>query len=866
MATEADIPEGSEPISVTKIKEETNELNCSHLDTMVSKVSSLGELQKVGNEHCLLTSEPVEKSMNTEDKDEVSQNFNDNINNHILEEKFESIEGETFFKSTAVVNGASDQSIQGSEICEDKEILALVQKEDVVANKDVKETHDITSMNNIVALDKHGTSMTLENAKFEDEEEIAHSSKLPSKVNTTHICTAENYMSIPNITSTSVDQCVQGENIEVREGAIIMEEEKQTKTNKEEIWHHQHVESSTAEAHEQRSAITEEVATISQKDETDGKTEVPSFELKEKVGKIVETTLDHNESVNKMEVRKEESTGLVTLTNGEDKENSCDSDNIPIEQDVFNDGVTQTKEQDEAIMFSAESEEKEKLECASSQALKEIKDAENACQEEVAVGHETGNINEYTDNQIIRENVSTKYQSSTTSFEEDMVQSSQENEEVEMKQDAEVAMGIEVDRATKNPTEKVIAEKEAIEDHCEASTGAEIVQKDNQEEEKEANKPEEEDSTGTHTTITVEYIHEDTFENNDVVNDYCIESDSGKSITKSSQEDLEVTKELEADEAKKNIIEQIIQEIEAVENYHEPSIGEETILKANENDENKAKEYIKEDCSGTQTITAYEDTQEHTFDNNAANDNCTQSHGEKIVNMEENNGGDIERKFLKVEVFGGLGTNVGTTASENTSKQIFKDDVVMSLFPVSIDEDEVKSIHTQDEAREKIEGAGDGMTTAKYNVQEDVIATDLPAISLLEKIIRNGCQEDEACNKEPETQWGNEDEINEYVEANGAITDISAIAIGEGTTVKDSHEEENKAKSKGKDKECDLKPKGMNLKTMIYASDGDPVNLDNEKEPNKEPHWLCEYKSIGRGNSEGMEQESRRLLFGVRSL
>ncbi|KAI3941433.1 hypothetical protein MKW92_025184 [Papaver armeniacum] len=120
--------------------------------------------------------------------------------------------------------------------------------------------------------------------------------------------------------------------------------------------------------------------------------------------------------------------------------------------------------------------------------------------------------------------------------------------------------------------------------------------------------------------------------------------------------------------------------------------------------------------------------------------------------------------------------------SENTSKRIFKDDVVMSLFPVSIDEDEVKSIHTQDEAREKIEGAGDGMTTAEHNVQEDVIATDLPAISLLEKIIRNGCQEDEACNKEPETQWGNEDEINEYVEANGAITDISAIAIGEGTS------------------------------------------------------------------------------------
>ncbi|KAI3941432.1 hypothetical protein MKW92_025183 [Papaver armeniacum] len=572
MATEADIPEGSEPISVTKIKEETNELNCSHLDTMVSKVSSLGELQKVGNEHCLLTSEPVEKSMNTEDKDEVSQNFNDNINNHILEEKFESIEGETFFKSTAVVNGASDQSIQGSEICEDKEILALVQKEDVVANKDVKETHDITSMNNI---------------------------------------------------------CVQGENIEVREGAIIMEEEKQTseeifddrrtlveETNKEEIWQHQHVEKRKSRLFHKRMR-------------PDGKAEVPSFELRQKVGKIVQTTLDHNESVNKMEVRKRREHGIIVI-----RQYTYRS------EDVFNDGVTQTKEQDEEIMFSAESEEKEKLECASSQALKEIKDAENACQEEVSlnakvytynylvsfsalkrksfifvflfwvlislsssyihgwvVGHETGDINEYSDNQIIRENVSTKYQSSTTSFEEDMVQSSQANEEVEMKQDAE---------SNQEPYRESHSGKEAIEDHCEASTGAEIVQNDNQEEEKEANKPEEEDSTGTHTNIRVKYIQEDTFENNDVVNDYCIESDPGKSITKSSQEDLEVTKELEADEAKKNIIEQIIQETEAVENYHEPSIGEETIQKANQKDENKAKEYIKEDCSGTQTITAYE--------------------------------------------------------------------------------------------------------------------------------------------------------------------------------------------------------------------------------------------------------------------
>ncbi|KAI3831330.1 hypothetical protein MKX03_034116, partial [Papaver bracteatum] len=55
-----------------------------------------------------------------------------------------------------------------------------------------------------------------------------------------------------------------------------------------------------------------------------------------------------------------------------------------------------------------------------------------------------------------------------------------------------VSIGIEVDRATKYSTEKVIVEKEVIEDHCEASTGAEIVQKANQEEEKEANKHEEE--------------------------------------------------------------------------------------------------------------------------------------------------------------------------------------------------------------------------------------------------------------------------------------------------------------------------------------------------------------------------------------
>ncbi|KAI3831329.1 hypothetical protein MKX03_034115, partial [Papaver bracteatum] len=345
---------------------------------MVSKSSSLGELQKVGNEHCLLTYDTVEKSMNTEDKDEVSQNFNDNINNHILEGKVENTEGETFIKSTATANGASDQNIQGSKICEDREKLALVQKEDV------EETHDITSMNNIVAFDKHDTSMTSENAKFEDEEEIAHSSKLPSEVNTTD-----------NITSTSLDQCVQEEKIEVREGEIIMEKEKQTseeisddrrtlmeETDKEEIWQHQHVESSTSEAYEQRSAVTEEVATISQKDETEDKSEVPSFELRERVGQIVETTPDHNESVKNMEVSKEESTGLVTLTNGEDKEKSCDSENIPIKQDVFNDDVTQTKEQEEAIVFSAEPEEKEKLECASTQALKGIKDAEKPCQKE----------------------------------------------------------------------------------------------------------------------------------------------------------------------------------------------------------------------------------------------------------------------------------------------------------------------------------------------------------------------------------------------------------------------------------------------------------------------------------------------------
>lgn len=836
MATEADISEGPEPILVAKMKEETNELNCSHLDTMVSKASSLGELRKVGNEYCLLTSETVEKSMNTEDKDEVSQNFNDNINNHILEEKVESTEGETFFKSTAIANGASHQNIQGSEICENREKLALVQKEDVVANKDVKETHDITSMNNIVAFDKHGTSMTLENAKFEEEEKIAHSSKLPSEVNTTDICTAENYMSIPNITSTSLDQSVQEEKIEVREVEIIKEEEKHTseeisgdrrtlveEIDKEEIWQHQHVESSTAEAYEEMSPVTEEVATVSQKDET----EVSSFELGEQVGQTVETTPDHNESVKKMEVSKDESTGLVTLTNGQDKEKTCDSDNITIKQDVFNDDVTQTKEQEEKIMFSAEPEEKEKLECASSQALKDIKDAEKPCQEEVAIGQETDDINEYTDKQIIREDVATKYQSCIASFGEDMVQSSQADEEVEMKQDAEVSMGIEVDKSTKNPAEKVIAEKEAIEDHCEASTGAEIVQKENQEEEKEANKPEEEDSAGTQTTITVEDIHEVTFENNDVVNDYCIESDSGKSRTKSSQEDLEVTEELEVDEAKKNIVERIIQEIEAVENYREPSIGEETIKKANQEDENKAKEYIKEDCSGTQTITAYEDTQEHAFDNNAANnDNCTDSQGEQIVNIEENSGEDLERKLLKVEVFGGLETNASTTASENTSKQIFKDDVVMSLLPVSIDEETTKAIHTQDEAHEKIEGAGDGMTTAEHNVQEDVIATDLPAISLLEKIIRNGCQEDEACNKEPERRGGNDDAVNEYVEANGVT-----IAIGEGTTAQDSHEEENNAKSKGKGKECDMKPKGL--------------NLDNEKEPNSNPIGCVNTKVSG---------------------
>ncbi|KAI3922903.1 hypothetical protein MKW98_007034, partial [Papaver atlanticum] len=629
---------------------------------MVSKASYLGELQKVAHEHCLLASETVEKSMNTEDKDEVSQNFNDNINNHILEEKVESTEGETFFKSAAVANGASDQSIQGSEICEDREKLDLVQKEDVVANKDVEETHDITLMNNIVAFDKHDTSMTLENAKFEDEEEIAHSSKLPSEVNTTDICTAENYMSIPNITSTFLDQSVQEEKIEVRESEIIKEEEKHTseeisgdrrtlveEIDKEEIWQHQHVESSTAEAYEETSPVTEEVATVSQKDETEGKTEVSSFELREQVGQTVETTPDHNESVKKMEVSKDESTGLVTLTNGEDKEKICDSENIPIKQDVFNDDVTQTKEQEEEIMFSTEPKEKEKLECASSQALKDIKDAEKPCQEKVAIGHETDDINEYTDKQIIREDLATKYQSSTTSFGEDIVQSSQADEEVEMKQDTEVPMGIEVDRATKNPTKKVIADKEAIEDHCEASTSAEIVQKDNQEEEEEANKPEEEDSTGTQTTITVEDIHEDTFENNDVVNDCCIESDSRKSITKSSQEDLKVTEELEVDEAKKNIVERIIQETTAVENYREPSIGEETIQKANQEDENKAKEYTKEDCSGTQTITAYEDTQEHTFDNNAANGNFTDSQGEKIVNIKENSEEDLERKLLKVE-------------------------------------------------------------------------------------------------------------------------------------------------------------------------------------------------------------------------
>ncbi|KAI3914890.1 hypothetical protein MKX01_018059, partial [Papaver californicum] len=87
----------------------------------------------------------------------------------------------------------------------------------------------------------------------------------------------------------------------------------------------------------------------------------------------------------------------------------------------------------------------------------------------VPIGHETTIANEYTDKQIIQEDVSTKYQASAVSFGEEMVQSSQTGEEVEMKQDLEVPVGIELDT-------------------CEASTGAEKVQKANYEK-KEVNKP-----------------------------------------------------------------------------------------------------------------------------------------------------------------------------------------------------------------------------------------------------------------------------------------------------------------------------------------------------------------------------------------
>ncbi|KAI3976232.1 hypothetical protein MKX01_019178 [Papaver californicum] len=856
MATEADAPEGPEPISVVRIKEEPEVLDCSHLDKMVSKASSIGELQKVGNGHCSLTSETVEKSINTEDSDVVSQNFNNNINNHILEGKVGSTEGETFLNSTTVANGASDESIQGSEICDDRENLDLVQKEDVSTNRGVEETHDIIATNNIVALDKHDTSMTLENAKFEDEEEIAHSSKLPSEVNITEISTAESYLSIPNITSASLDLSVQEEKIEGREREAIVEEEKQAceessddrrplmeETDKEEIWQHQHVESSTAESYEQ----TSEVTTVSQKDESESKTEDPSFELREQVGQTVEATPDHNESVKKMEVSKDESMGLVTLTNGENKEKNCDSENIPIKQDVVYDDVTPTKEQEEAVLLKAEPEEKEKLECASSQAMKDIKEADKPCQEEVPIGHETAVANEYTDKQIIREDVATKYQSSAVSFGEEMVQSSQTNEEVEMKQDAEVPVGIEVDRVTKNSVEKVIAEKEAVEDHCEASTGAETVQKANDEEEKEVNKPEEEDSTGTQTTIVVEDIQEDTFENNNAVNDHCIESDWEKPINKNSQEDLEVSEELKSDEAKKDIAQQITEENKAVEDYCEASTGEETIQKANQEDENQATESIKEDCSGTQTIIAYEDTQEHALgNNNAANGHCTESEGGKTVNVEENPGEDLEGNMPGVEVFEGLETNAITTASENTSKHILKDDVVTSLLPVSIGDETTKAIHMKDEAHEKIENR---TTSAEQNVQDDIIATDLPAISLLEKIIRNSCQEDEACSKEPETRGCNDDAVKEYVEANGAITDTSAMVIGEGTTVEDSHEEEKKTIPEGKD-ECDSNSEGLNFKTMNCASDRDLVNLDNEEEPNT--------NSIGYVNTKVFGEEIQR--------
>ncbi|MCL7027518.1 hypothetical protein MKW94_005574 [Papaver nudicaule] len=487
MATEADQPEGLESVSVMKIKEEMKELECSHLDTMVSKASSMGELQKAGNEHCSLTSETVEKSINTEDSDVVSQNFNNNVNNHILEGKLGSTEGETFSKSTSVATGASDGSMQGSEI-EDREKLALVQKEDAMTNKDVEEAHDIITMNNIVALDEHDTSMNLEN--FEDGKQI-HSSKLPSEVNTMEISTAENYLSVPNITSTSLDQSVQKEKFEGREGETIVEEKKQTseessddrrtlleETDKEEIRLHQHVESSTAESYEQTSAITEEVASVSQKDESEGKTEDPSFELREQVGQTVEATLDHCESLKKLEVSKDESTGLVILTNDEDKEKNCDSSNTPTKQDVVYGDVTQTNEQEETILLKAEPEEKDKQECASSQALKDIKEAEKPCQEEVwmpiyvlylfsassptyrvkvpfifriwvlitlssyytqvPIRHETADANEYTDNQIIQEEVATKYQPFTVSYEEEIVQSCQADEEVEMKQDTKV--------------------------------------------------------------------------------------------------------------------------------------------------------------------------------------------------------------------------------------------------------------------------------------------------------------------------------------------------------------------------------------------------------------------------------------------
>ncbi|KAI3986637.1 hypothetical protein MKX01_014175 [Papaver californicum] len=59
---------------------------------------------------------------------------------------------------------------------------------------------------------------------------------------------------------------------------------------------------------------------------------------------------------------------------------------------------------------------------------------------------------------------------------------------------------------------------------------------------KEVNKPGEKDSTGTQTTIVIEDIQEDTFENNNAFNDHCTKCDWEKPIDKNSQEDLEVRK------------------------------------------------------------------------------------------------------------------------------------------------------------------------------------------------------------------------------------------------------------------------------------------------------------------------------------